>query len=747
MQAESDRDLVFPLIQLDEGEEGIVEQIVGGHRLLSRLASLGIKEGVRLKVLRNTQGLLMVLAKDTRIALGMGEGRKVLVKRIARHEEKEKKRQILVALSGQPNVGKSTVFNVLTGLSQHVGNWPGKTVEKKEGTHVTENYVMTVVDLPGTYALSSFSEEERIARDFILKEKPDVIALIVNAQALERSLYLLTELLLLGPPVILAVNMMDVAEEQGINIDIDALRKSLGIPVVPMVATKNRGIKELVREIENVIEGKVNYEPKLPQVAQNHKDMFLELVRLLNGHISDLYPLEWCAFKLMEGDREVIEEVERVIPRDVWERIRNLLSEHEDSLRAVVGGRYDWIEEVTKTAIRRFRRGQVLLTDRIDHVLTNPIFGIPLLLLVLGFVFLLTYGIGLPAQGLLENAFLRIGEKVAYYFSSYSPWLRGLIIDGIIGGAGTVISFVPILGIFFLALSILEDTGYIARVAFVMDRFMHIMGLHGKSFLPLCLGFGCNVPGILASRIVESKMARILTVILSPFVPCVGRLGVLTFLSGAFFFEKAAIVTWLLVLVNILTLMLVGFIMSKFLKLENVPFIMELPLYHKPRIKNVLSELWPRIFSFLKRAGTVILIFSVLLYILFNPPSPDTKETMLRYAEKLDTFGKPFGLDWKLLVALVSSVVAKENSIATLGVLYGHEGEGLREALRNEVKPASLISFLVILMLFIPCLPAGVALTAELGRLKWFLIQVILMLLLSLGAGFVAYRIATLLGL
>lgn len=747
MQDRSEINPLVPLIELEEGEEGIVEEIAGGRRLLSRLASLGIKEGIRVKVLRNTQGLLMVLASDTRIALGMGEGRKVFVRKIEKPEVKKEKGHLLVALSGQPNVGKSTVFNVLTGLSQHVGNWPGKTVEKKEGTHITEKYIITVVDLPGTYALSSFSDEERIARDFILKEKPDVIALIVNAQALERSLYLLAELLLLGPPVVLAVNMMDVAEEQGINIDIDALRKSLGIPVVPMIATKNKGIRELIKEIEDLYEKRTKYEPRLPQVASNHREMFFELLRLLDGYVSDLYPPEWCAFKLMEGDREVIEEVNKRIPQEVWERINTLLLEHEDSLRAVVGGRYDWIEEVTKTAVKRFKRGQVLLTDRIDHLLTNPIIGIPVLLLVLGFIFLLTYGIGLPAQALLETAFFSLGERVASQIGSHSPWIRGLIVDGIVAGAGTVISFLPILGIFFLALGILEDTGYIARVAFVMDRFMHIMGLHGKSFLPLCLGFGCNVPGILASRIVETKKAKILTLILSPFVPCVGRLAVLTFISGAVFFEKAALITWLLVILNILILMACGFFMSKVLKLENVPFIMELPLYHKPRMRNILSEVWQRIFTFLKRAGSVILLFSVLIYVIFHPPSPKFEEAIFDCAKRLEIVGRPFGLDWKLLVALLSSVVAKENSIATLGVLYGSEGETLKDALRSAVRPASLISFLIMLMLFIPCIPAGVALRTEFGELKWFLAQVSLMLATSLGLGFLAFRVAVHLGL
>lgn len=738
-----EKDLV-PLFLLDEGEEGIVEEVLGGERLISRLAGLGIIEGVNVKVLRNIQGLLMVLASDTRVALGRGEARKIMVRKVKRREEKKKeKKQLLVALAGQPNVGKSTVFNVLTGLSQHVGNWPGKTVEKKEGVYSSDEITMRIVDLPGTYSLSSFSEEERIARDFILKEKPDVIALIVNASALERSLYLLSELLLLGPPVVLGVNMLDVAEEQGINIDVESLRESLGIPVVPMVATKNKGIKELVHEIENLAEKRIVYRPKIPEVAKNHMDMFEGLIQLLEDHITDIYPKAWCATKLMEGDKEVIEEVEKSLPPPVWEKIRTILSQHEDSLRAVVGGRYDWIEDVTRSAIKRFKPGQVLVTDRIDHILTNPFIGIPGLLGVLGFIFGLTYKVGLPLQNLFEAVFIELGKVLQPLLKSYPEWIEGIIVNGIIAGVGSVLSFIPILTIFFTALALLEDTGYIARVAFVMDRFMHVIGLHGKSFLPLCLGFGCNVPAILSSRIVESKKAQLLTIFLTPFVPCVGRLGVLTFLTGAIFFEKAALVMWLLVTLNIVILIILGFILSRFLRLESVPFIMELPLYHKPSIKNVLSAVISRVLSFVRKAGTVILVFSVILWFFSSFPGKTIEESYLAmFGKNLERVGAFFGLDWKLTVALISSVVAKENSIATLGVLYNVAEEGLRKVLSQNVTHASLISFLVILMLFIPCVPTTAVLKSEIGSGKWFVILFFVILFVSLGAGFLSYRIA-----
>ena len=321
--------------------------------------------------------------------------------------------KLIVALAGQPNVGKSTVFNVLTGLSQHVGNWPGKTVEKKEGVHVYDNMEIRLVDLPGTYGLTAFSEEEKIARDFVINEQPDVLVLITNAAALERSLYLLSELLLLNLPVILAVNMMDVAEDQGIHIDINNLQNCLGIPVVSMVASKNKGIKELVSQIILLSDEKLKYNPKIPDISRDHSAIFSNLIELTREHIPAPYTVRWVVTKLMEGDPEISRIMEDILPGDKWRRIQSLLIKHEDSLRAVVGGRYDWIETVTRASVSHFKRGQVLITDRLDHVLTRPVFGIPVLLSVLAIAFLLTYGIGSPVQGLLEgltNSFARWAE-------------------------------------------------------------------------------------------------------------------------------------------------------------------------------------------------------------------------------------------------------------------------------------------------------------------------------------------------
>ena len=441
-----------PITSLGDGEEGIIHDIAGGHALISRLAGMGIVLNTKIRFLHARGGLIIVQVADTRVALGIGEAAKIIVKRLGAPQGEKggqpRPSALLVALAGQPNAGKSTVFNILTGLSQHVGNWPGKTVEKREGAHTAEGQELRIVDLPGTYSLTAFSEEERIARDFIIHERPDIIVLLMNAAALERSLYLLSELLLLGPPVVVAVNMLDVAEKQGIRIDTGALETSLGIPAIPMVATKNRGIRELVERIIAFSDGKQQINPKVPPVREDHRDLFLELTSLIKETVPPPYTVPWVASKLMEGDPEIASLMEGLLPASLWEQIQALLITHEDSLHAVVCGRYDWVEEITRACVSRFRMGQVVMTDRIDHLLTRPVFGIPVLLAVLAFVFILTYKVGFPLQGLLERAVSTFGAMVEPALTPAPAWLKGLLVDGVIGGAGSVLTFLPILLIF-----------------------------------------------------------------------------------------------------------------------------------------------------------------------------------------------------------------------------------------------------------------------------------------------------------
>jgi ferrous iron transport protein B len=743
---------VFPLSLIKEGEEGFVYLLSGGEGFVSRLAGMGIIAGTNVKVLRNSGGQVIVLASDTRIALGKGQADKILV--VKKHIEEpllvEKvDKSILVALAGQPNVGKSTVFNLLTGLSQHVGNWPGKTVKIKEGVYVTQGVGLRLIDLPGTYSLSAFSEEERVTRDFIIHERPDIIVLIVNASALERSLYLLTELLLLKTPIIVGVNMLDVGEAQGTHIDIEALRKSLGLPVIEMVATKNKGVKELISEIIHLSEDQSGYNPKMPDVSSDHKSIYLRLEELAGEHVPLPYTKAWIAVKLMEGDSEITDAMKDIIPADVWKEIQSLLIKHEDALRAVLGGRYDWIEEVTRAVVSRFKRGQVLMTDRIDHILTRPVSGIPILLGILALVFSVTFVVGLPFQKLLEMITGSFGNWVKEVLVNEPWWVRGILVNGVIGGVGSVLTFVPILVMFFISMTFLENVGYMARAAFVMDKFMHIIGLHGKSFMPMCLGFGCNVPSILGARIIESKRARFLTIFLIPFVPCTGRLAVLTFVTAAIFAKQALFFTWILVSLNIIMLGIAGIIISKyFFRDEPVPFIMELPLYHKPDFKTIGLVVWARTLAFIKKAGSVILVFSIVLWIMSNVPGGNIEQSMLaRIGRILEPVGAPIGLDWKLMVALFSSIIAKENSVATLGVLFNAGDQGLMAVLSQAVNHPSALSFLIILMLFIPCAPTMTVMKQEMGGIKWPLVSFLFMLVLSYGSAAIIYRLAIILGL
>jgi ferrous iron transport protein B len=746
-------DDLLSITSLEEGEEGVVYSLTGGKSLVGRLAGMGIVPGIRIKILRNIGGLIIVLASDTRIALGKGQADKILVVKLNDQEIEEEpargKKSLLVALAGQPNVGKSTVFNILTGLSQHVGNWPGKTVEKIEGVHETEDFDIRIVDLPGTYSLSALSEEERVARDFIIHAHPDVIVLIANASALDRSLYLLSEILILGPPVIVAVNMIDVAEQQGIRIDTDMLQKSLGIPVIPMIAKKNRGIKELVSAIIKLTKGELSYNPRIPDISEDHRTIFRQINELVGEHASPPHPDVWIATKLMEGDPEALEEMKELLPSDTWNKIELLLLKHEDALRAVVGGRYDWIEEITRAAVSRYKIGQVLITDRIDHALTRPVIGIPVLLGILALIFTLTFKVGYPLQKGLELLIKYFGRSIDTLLYNAPLWIRGLLIDGIIGGAGSVLTFIPLLVIFFVSMAFLEDIGYMSRAAFVMDRFMHIIGLHGKSFLPMCLGFGCNVPSIMGARIIESQRARLLTIFLTPFVPCTARVAAMTFIAAAIFGERALAVCWSLIALNLVALGFTGMIMNRFfLKDVPVPFIMELPLYHKPDIRTIAMAVWSRTLSFIKKAGTVILGFSVLIWIISNFPGREVEKSILGIVGRfIEPVGIPLGLDWKMIVALLSSIVAKENAIATLGVLYGVADHGLMDVLPNVISHASSLSFLVTLMLFIPCAPTFAVMKRELGSWKWFITSFVTMLLISYCGGMAAYRIALLLGI
>jgi ferrous iron transport protein B len=741
---------ILKLTILKEGDQGVIHAIEGGSSITSRLAGMGIFPNARFRIAQISGGLIVVQVADTRIALGHGEASKILVKKTVLSEETclpALEKEIIVALVGQPNVGKSTVFNILTGLSQHVGNWPGKTVEKKEGVHRADNVLIRIVDLPGTYSLTAFSEEERIARDFIIKEKPDLVALVLNATALERSLYLLSEVLLLNRPVVAAVNMLDVAADQGIQVDTKKLQDQLGIPVIPMVAKRNSGIKELVAQIVLMTNSNIKYHPQRPDVSAEHLQIYQEILQQVKPFIQEPYTPEWAAVKLMEGDPEVVDMVKKLAQKPTLDKIEGLLSQHEDALHAVVNGRYDWIEKITRASVSRFRMGEVVLTDRIDHILTRPIFGIPLLLGVMALVFFLTYAVGIPLQEWLNNQIQNVTAFCEPYASAWPAWISGLLFNGILGGVGSVLTFLPVLLIFFAMMAFLEDVGYMARAAFVMDKIMHLVGLHGKSFLPMCLGFGCNVPAVLGARIIETQKARMITLLLIPFVPCTARLAVLTLVAAAVFGPRAALVSWSIVAANIAVLGIIGIFVNKTLWKQDAPFIMELPIYHRPDIKTIAMAMWTRTLSFIRKAGTVILAVSVMIWFLSYFPAGQVDQSYLAaFGRMLQPLGTPLGLDWKMITALLTGLVAKENVVATLGVLYSVGRDGLTAVLPTVMSHASAAAFLVVMMLFIPCAATIAVLKKEMNSRKWFYGAILMTLMSSYLGGIAAYHLVKWMG-
>lgn len=659
---------------------------------------------------------------------------------------------IVAGLAGQPNVGKSTVFNLLTGLSQHVGNWPGKTVERHEGTLDHDGTRVSIVDLPGTYSLTANSPEERIARDFILSERPDVVIMIADASALERNLYLLAELLWLPVPVVLGLNMMDVAKEQGLEIEPHVLAAALGVSVVPMVASRAEGVETLLVETLRLMREPASYKPARPEIGMPHRQVFASVQSLLGDVVPSPYSPEWVAMKLLEGDSEITDLVRAWLPESAWQAVEALLRDHEDAWLDIAGGRYEWISRMVRAAVKQPRLGQVSLTDRLDRYAVHPFWGMPVLLVVFALVFGATIQLGTPIQAWLDASVVApLREWLRATLSPAGPSMSSLIADGVVGGSGTVLTFLPILVVFFAAMALLEDTGYLARAAYVMDRFMHFLGLHGKSFLPLFLGFGCNVPAVMSARVIETRSGRLLTILLAPLVPCSARLAVLAFLAPAFFGERALAVIVALIAVNFIVLAVVGVLLNHTVfRGQHIAFIMELPLYHIPNARTVAQFVRHNTWAFVCKAGSLILLMSVMIWVLANLPGQNLENSYLaRLGRALAPFGNLLGMDWRMVVALLSGFIAKENAIATLGILYGdgEPGTGLAETLAARVPPATGLAFLTATMLFIPCAATIAVMRQETASWRWTLFDVALLLTIAMGAAALVYQSSRLLGL
>jgi len=557
-------------------------------------------------------------------------------------------------------------------------------------------------------------------------------------------------LISLPTPLVVALNMMDVAELEGYRIDVEVLQAALGVPVVPLVATRAQGVRELLQVVDQVIKGERVLMPRLPEIRADHQQALKAIQSLIQGYVPQPYPLEWSALKLLEGDAELTRLMQETLPPERWEAVHEVLRAHDDALMAVASGRYEWINRLMRAAVARPPVGQISLTERLDRWATHPVLGLGILALILGAVFWVTFTLGAPLQAWLESEVVeRLATFAAAALVPAPAWLQSLVVDGVIGGVGAVITFIPILAIFFAAFGLLEDIGYMARAAYVMDNFMHLMGLHGKSFLPLFLGFGCNVPAVMGTRVIDSWSARLVTILIAPFIPCTARMAVVAFLAGAFFGRYATLVSWGLALLALIMLVISGVLLNTLLfKGNRSAFIMEMPLYHIPNWRTIALLVWQRTLAFLKKAGTVILGFSVLIWLLSTLPGGDLESSFLAmFGRLVEPVGRWMGFDWRLTVALLTSFLAKENAIATLGVVFGSAEEGgLSQILVATYSPAVALAFLTATMLFIPCAATLAAIKQETASWRWALVNIALMLVISIGVSTLVYWLAKGLG-
>jgi ferrous iron transport protein B len=626
------------LMELEAGKIAVIRKLEGGRTVLTRLAALGFTPSTAVTMIRNgDHGPLLVSLRGSRIALGRGEAVHVLVSSVEEERPATKEMipqaNISIALTGQPNVGKSSVFNSLTGLHQQVGNWTGKTIECKVGTFRYKEIGFSIVDLPGTYSLTACSEEECLARDYILQEHPDLIVAVVNAATLECSLYLVAELLLLPVPVIAVLNMVDIAEQEGFQIEPKLLEAALGIPVVPMVASRGVGITDLEETILHLLRHESSCQPKRPSILPAHQTVLNQLEGLIQAYVPASYPSQWVTLKLLEGDEELTELMKSAVPTDAWEPVHTLLYQHEDAILDIAGARYEWVARIIRAAVVEPKVTRVGMTARLDKVLTHPFGGTITLIALLGMVFFLTYKVGSPLQGWLSQFIGQVAHLIRDSWANGPGWMVELFAGGVLGGISMVLTFLLILVIFFAILGFLEDTGYMARAAYLSDRWMHTMGLHGKSFMPILLGFGCNVPAILGTRIIESKRARLLTTLLIPLVPCTARMAVIAILAAVFFGPNAFWISWGLVGFNLLILAGLGVVLHHFFfENEHVPFIMELPLNHLPNLKTIGIYVWENISGFLKKAGKTILVATLIVWALLYFPNGNVMTSYLSMA-------------------------------------------------------------------------------------------------------------------
>ena len=670
---------------------------------------------------------------------------------------------ITIALAGNPNCGKTTMFNALTGSNQFVGNWPGVTVEKKEGK-LKGHKDVTIMDLPGIYSLSPYTLEEVVARNYLINERPDAILNIVDGTNIERNLYLSTQIMELGIPVIMAVNMMDIVEKNGDKIHIDKLAKKLGCEVVTISALKGTGIKEAADKAVQIAQKKGAAVP----VHEFDKDVEA-VIRTVESKLgSDIVNEQkrFFAIKLLEKDDKITEQMKSV--PDVSAEIKQLEDKFDDDTESIITNeRYVYISSIIGDCVTKNKKNAMTTSDKIDRIVTNRWLALPIFAVVMWVV----YYVSVTTVGTFVTDWTNdvlFGEIIPPAIENLlnaihcADWLQGLILDGIVAGVGAVLGFVPQMLVLFLFLAFLESCGYMARVAFIMDRIFRKFGLSGKSFIPMLIGSGCGVPGIMASRTIENDRDRKMTIMTTTFVPCGAKLPIIALIAGALF-NGASWVAPSAYFVGIAAIICSGIILKK-TKLfagDPAPFVMELPAYHWPTVSNVLRSMWERGWSFIKKAGTIILMSTIVLWFLMNFGWVDGSFGMLEAEQLNDSILASIGSviaplfaplgwgDWKMAVAAVSGLIAKENVVGTFGILFGfgevaEDGAEIWGQLAGSLSTVAAYSFLVFNLLCAPCFAAMGAIKREMNNTKWFFTAIGYQTLLAYVVSLCIYQIGNL---
>ena len=762
------------LSELKTGESAVIAKVYGHGGFRKRIVEMGFIKGTEVQVVLNAplQDPVKYKVMDYEVSLRRAEANLVEVVTQEEAEEWRKNqpvipgivaedcdfrhavaeargKHILVAFVGNPNCGKTSLFNIAGNAHEHVGNYSGVTVDAKVGNMKFEGYTFDIVDLPGTYSLSAYTPEELYVRKYIIEKTPDVIINVVDASNLERNLYLTAQLIDMDVPMIMALNMYDELRESGHTLDINQLGTLLGVPIVPTVGRTGEGVKQLFHEIIEIYEGK---QKTFRHIHINHGTLLekmIERVEVLirkNPEPHQNYSGRFLAIKLLENDRQVEGIVKMLANADEIIKERNRCQEEikqeleDDSEGAITDAKYGFVQGALKECFEKKTVYKRMLTRRIDAYVTNRYLGFPIFMALMFLTFFCTFTLGQYPMDWIDSGVGWLSDLIGSHMSD-GP-LKDLLVDGILAGVGGVIVFLPNIMILYAFISWMEDSGYMARAAFIMDKIMHKMGLHGKSFIPMIMGFGCNIPAIMATRTIEDRKSRLLTMLIVPMMSCSARLPVYIIVIGAFFPKHQALTLFTIYLIGIVMSVVMAKLFNKFVvKGESSPFVMELPPYRLPSAKSVARHTWEKGKQYLKKMGTIILAASIVVWALAYFPHHDdlTKEQQMEQSyigqlgKAVEPAIRPCGLQWKEGVSLITGVGAKEIVASTMGVLYANNAEDVEAAEESDsshlskvlatsgMTPLAAFAFMVFVLLYMPCLPACIAIKHESGKWKWAL--------------------------